>query len=468
MLIPDGSLGRDDCPIALVVPTPSRARRCWLAAVALDEPRRFATSSRRARQLLDQTRAIRSRRASSSVREAADRASSRRSGAPSSRTVGRAAESRRRSRAAAASRSRRSRCRRRLRHGVDADAAEPRRDAARRADPVPARASSERDRRADGQVERRDDEQRHRVEQHRLSLCVHWATSMIELAHARFERWAVRPIGTAADRGIAWLHWAMRPALCAGSIGNGPVATTPPTRQGSFPAPGPRPSERSYDPPRWSNASSSPRPAATAPGSSAPSRRSSSRSSTTARRSTSASRSSTTSTSSAISRRAARSSSTPRTEAPEGATIVFSAHGVAPSVHAASAELGHNVIDATCPLVTKVHVQARRYAADGYTVVLIGHAGHEEVVGTMGEAPEATVLVQDVAEAEALDLPAGRAARLHHADDALGRRDVRDHRRAPPPLPRDPRAEEGGHLLRDLQPAVGGEGDARPRSTCCS
>ena len=94
-------------------------------------------------------------------------------------------------------------------------------------------------------------------------------------------------------------------------------------------------------------------------------------------------------------------------EAPAGATIVFSAHGVAPSVHAASATLAHNVLDATCPLVTKVHVQARRYAAAGYTVVLIGHAGHEEVVGTMGEAPEATVLVQDVAEAEALELPLG-------------------------------------------------------------
>ena len=64
------------------------------------------------------------------------------------------------------------------------------------------------------------------------------------------------------------------------------------------------------------------------------------------------------------------------------------------------------MIDATCPLVTKVHVQARRYAAAGYTVLLIGHAGHEEVVGTMGEAPESTVLVQDVAEAEALELPA--------------------------------------------------------------
>jgi 4-hydroxy-3-methylbut-2-enyl diphosphate reductase len=94
-------------------------------------------------------------------------------------------------------------------------------------------------------------------------------------------------------------------------------------------------------------------------------------------------------------------------EVPEGATIVYSAHGVAPSVHAASAARSHNVLDATCPLVTKVHVQARRYAADGYTVVLIGHAEHEEVVGTMGEAPDATVLVQDVAEAEALELPTG-------------------------------------------------------------
>jgi 4-hydroxy-3-methylbut-2-en-1-yl diphosphate reductase len=94
-------------------------------------------------------------------------------------------------------------------------------------------------------------------------------------------------------------------------------------------------------------------------------------------------------------------------EAPPDATIVFSAHGVAPSVHERSAALGHDTIDATCPLVTKVHVQARRYAADGYTVVLIGHEGHEEVVGTMGEAPEATVLVQDVVEAEALELPPG-------------------------------------------------------------
>ncbi len=95
------------------------------------------------------------------------------------------------------------------------------------------------------------------------------------------------------------------------------------------------------------------------------------------------------------------------TEVPPEATVVYSAHGVAPTVHGNSAALRHNVIDATCPLVTKVHVQARRYADEGYTVILIGHAGHEEVVGTMGEAPEATVLVQDVAEALALELPAG-------------------------------------------------------------
>jgi 4-hydroxy-3-methylbut-2-enyl diphosphate reductase len=93
-------------------------------------------------------------------------------------------------------------------------------------------------------------------------------------------------------------------------------------------------------------------------------------------------------------------------EVPEGETVVLSAHGVAPSVYANAKARGLNTIDATCPLVTKVHVQARRYAADGYTILLIGHAGHEEVVGTMGEAPESTILVQSVEDAEALELPA--------------------------------------------------------------
>ena len=94
-------------------------------------------------------------------------------------------------------------------------------------------------------------------------------------------------------------------------------------------------------------------------------------------------------------------------EAPPGATLVLSAHGVAPEVYRRSRELGQKTIDATCPLVTKVHVQARRFADEGYRIVLIGHAGHEEVVGTMGETPEAIVLVESVADAEALSFPAG-------------------------------------------------------------
>jgi 4-hydroxy-3-methylbut-2-enyl diphosphate reductase len=96
------------------------------------------------------------------------------------------------------------------------------------------------------------------------------------------------------------------------------------------------------------------------------------------------------------------------TEVPDGATLVLSAHGVAPSVHERAAARRLNTIDATCPLVTKVHAQTKRYAADGYAIVLIGHAGHEEVVGTMGEAPEAVTLVQSVDEAEALELPEGK------------------------------------------------------------
>src|SRR5829696_1837522 len=94
-------------------------------------------------------------------------------------------------------------------------------------------------------------------------------------------------------------------------------------------------------------------------------------------------------------------------EVPEGRTVVFSAHGVAPSVHANAEARGLSTIDATCPLVTKVHVQARRYAAAGYTVVLVGHAGHEEVVGTMGEAPESMVLVESVDDVEQLAFPPG-------------------------------------------------------------
>jgi 4-hydroxy-3-methylbut-2-enyl diphosphate reductase len=93
------------------------------------------------------------------------------------------------------------------------------------------------------------------------------------------------------------------------------------------------------------------------------------------------------------------------TEVPEGEMVVFSAHGVAPSVHENAAKRNLRTIDATCPLVTKVHVEAVKFAEQGYTIVLVGHEGHEEVEGTTGEAPENIVLVQTVADVDELELP---------------------------------------------------------------
>ncbi|HYY73861.1 MAG TPA: 4-hydroxy-3-methylbut-2-enyl diphosphate reductase, partial [Solirubrobacterales bacterium] len=92
------------------------------------------------------------------------------------------------------------------------------------------------------------------------------------------------------------------------------------------------------------------------------------------------------------------------TEVPEGALVVFSAHGVAPSVHANARARGLRTIDATCPLVTKVHVEARKFAEQGYTIVLVGHEGHEEVEGTTGEAPESIVLVQTTDDVDRLEV----------------------------------------------------------------
>jgi 4-hydroxy-3-methylbut-2-enyl diphosphate reductase len=92
------------------------------------------------------------------------------------------------------------------------------------------------------------------------------------------------------------------------------------------------------------------------------------------------------------------------TEVPEGATVVFSAHGVAPTVHANARERELKTIDATCPLVTKVHVEAKKFAAEDYTIVLIGHAGHEEVEGTMGEAPGHIVLIENEEDVDSLEV----------------------------------------------------------------
>ena len=92
-------------------------------------------------------------------------------------------------------------------------------------------------------------------------------------------------------------------------------------------------------------------------------------------------------------------------EVPAGQRVIYSAHGVSPAVREASKARGLKVIDATCPLVTKVHVEAVKFAKQGYSLVLVGHRDHDEIEGTLGEAPEATQVVSNVAEVEALVVP---------------------------------------------------------------
>ncbi|MEO0248021.1 MAG: 4-hydroxy-3-methylbut-2-enyl diphosphate reductase [candidate division WOR-3 bacterium] len=99
-------------------------------------------------------------------------------------------------------------------------------------------------------------------------------------------------------------------------------------------------------------------------------------------------------------------------EIPPGSTVVFSAHGVSPAVRKAAAERNLNVIDATCPLVTKVHREASRYAAQGYHLIYIGHRGHVEAEGTMGHAPERMTLVETLEAAETVQVPNGKLAVL--------------------------------------------------------
>lgn len=89
-------------------------------------------------------------------------------------------------------------------------------------------------------------------------------------------------------------------------------------------------------------------------------------------------------------------------QVPEGANLLFSAHGIAPEIRRQAKERRLNAIDATCPLVTKVHLEAIRFAREGYTIILIGHDGHDEVVGTMGEAPHAIRLIESAADVDRL------------------------------------------------------------------
>ena len=91
-------------------------------------------------------------------------------------------------------------------------------------------------------------------------------------------------------------------------------------------------------------------------------------------------------------------------EVPEGSNLLFSAHGVSPEIRAIAKQRRLNAIDATCPLVTKVHLEAIKYAKEGYRIFLIGHEGHDEVIGTMGEAPEAMILVETAEDVDQLDI----------------------------------------------------------------
>ena len=152
-------------------------------------------------------------------------------------------------------------------------------------------------------------------------------------------------------------------------------------------------------------------------------------------------------------------------EVPEGAVVVFSAHGIAPQVRDEAQSRNLRTIDATCPLVTKVHSEARRFAAQGYDILLIGHEGHEEVVGTTGEAPASIHLV-DGPERQRLGRgPRSGQGRVAVADHPVGGRDQRDGGRAARALPAAARPAQRRHLLRHAEPAGRGQADRQQTRT---
>ncbi len=147
---------------------------------------------------------------------------------------------------------------------------------------------------------------------------------------------------------------------------------------------------------------------------------------------------------------------------PEGAITVFSAHGVSPAVHADAERRQLQTIDATCPLVTKVHREAIKFAAEGYTIVLIGHAGHEEVEGTMGEAPDHIVLIESEADVDTLEVEDERKLAYINqttlsVDETRG-----DHRPPAREVPAHHGPAHRRHLLRDHQPPGRRPPDGRP------
>jgi 4-hydroxy-3-methylbut-2-enyl diphosphate reductase len=143
-------------------------------------------------------------------------------------------------------------------------------------------------------------------------------------------------------------------------------------------------------------------------------------------------------------------------EVPEGAVLIFSAHGVSPAVRAEARARRLRTLDATCPLVTKVHLEALRYAKEGYSIVLIGHRNHVEVIGTWGEAPEAIRVCENVAEIEALDLPdPARVAYITQTTLSLDDcRAMVDALRARYPLLKEPAKDDICYATTNRQQAV--------------
>ena len=281
-------------------------------------------------------------------------------------------------------------------------------------------------------------------------------------SHA-LRRWADRPIGSRKPAGYGAVTGRCDRGRCPGYKRRGAHfwkarRTTPPSGGPSLTRAEQAPD---YSGRRWSSGFFLRLRAGTAPGSNGRSRRSSKRFACEEPPSTFAGGSSTTRMSFASSRRAARVFVDTEEHVPTGAEVIFSAHGVSPAVRANARRLGLRTIDATCPLVAKVHAEARRFAARGYTVVLIGHAGHDEVEGTLGEAPDAIVLVENVDQARRLEPACGRPlAYITQTTLSVDETEAIVGVLAGS-LPRHRGSEAQGHLLRDDEPPARSQANSR-------
>ena len=149
-------------------------------------------------------------------------------------------------------------------------------------------------------------------------------------------------------------------------------------------------------------------------------------------------------------------------DVPDGQRVIYSAHGVSPAVRERSKGRNLKVIDATCPLVTKVHIEAVKFAKQGYSLVLIGHRDHDEIEGTLGEAPDVTQVVSNVAEVESARGSRPQPRGLSHPDHALARRGARHHPRPQAQVSQHRRPPLAGHLLRHRE-SPGGRAQRGPQ-----